>query len=518
MATADVDEAITYEYDDSGIRVAKTELNDVNNDGDFDDVGTDTSTRTDYHVDHHNPTAYAQTVEEDTVDPSSGNTVSKKVYVVGHDEITQTTYEYDTSGNITGETTHTFLHDGHGSVRALADTAVLEAYSYAAYGDLLAIHNAQAALAGTDAEDALTNLLYSGEHFDAKIGQQYLRARWYNPATGTFNRLDPFAGNITDPQSLHKYLYVHANPTNMVDPTGRWGLTGFMAGISIASNIRNLKNEMDFIAFDIAVAVADAIETKKTVEQAMWSFAMDQALGFASGWLVGKGLGILSAVWENGIGHGANRHALKEFFGTQGGQFARRARPEVASPRAAELYNNGMARVSHSAQKPPLPPPRAADPIPGDLANNPTTVRAAEAEWELAKWTHAAPEMAVVSHGGVVNQGGPDVVAVNIETGEVVIADAKYSEQISQNGYAPTIDQINFEEGGRLNRWIEQAQADIKGSDLPQHTKDKAFAELDKGNVGVAVVGFGTKSGQQRLYDIQGGTVVHSEIRHGFDI
>jgi hypothetical protein len=32
---------------------------------------------------------------------------------------------------------------------------------------------------------------YSGEHFDAKLQQQYLRARWYNPANGRF---DPFVG------------------------------------------------------------------------------------------------------------------------------------------------------------------------------------------------------------------------------------------------------------------------------------------------------------------------------------
>ncbi len=51
-------------------------------------------------------------------------------------------------------------------------------------------------------------------------GQQYLRARFYDPASGTFNRLDPFAGNLSDPQSLHKYLYTHGNPVMGVDPTG----------------------------------------------------------------------------------------------------------------------------------------------------------------------------------------------------------------------------------------------------------------------------------------------------------
>jgi hypothetical protein len=49
---------------------------------------------------------------------------------------------------------------------------------------------------------------------------QYLRARYYNTALGTFNRLDPFSGNLQDPQSLHKYLYVHGDPIQGIDPTG----------------------------------------------------------------------------------------------------------------------------------------------------------------------------------------------------------------------------------------------------------------------------------------------------------
>ncbi len=61
---------------------------------------------------------------------------------------------------------------------------------------------------------------YRGEAFDTAIGQQYLRARYYNPNNGRFNRLDPFAGNLADPQSLHKYLYTHGDPVNGIDPTG----------------------------------------------------------------------------------------------------------------------------------------------------------------------------------------------------------------------------------------------------------------------------------------------------------
>jgi hypothetical protein len=68
-----VDRYSEYEYDHTGIRVAQTELDDVNNDGDFENIGTDTSERTDYLVDHHNHTGYAQVLEEMLDPDGDGN-------------------------------------------------------------------------------------------------------------------------------------------------------------------------------------------------------------------------------------------------------------------------------------------------------------------------------------------------------------------------------------------------------------------------------------------------------------
>jgi RHS repeat-associated protein len=76
----------------------------------------------------------------------------------------------------------------------------------------------------TSSAPAATNLLYTGEQFDTDAQQYYLRARYYNPLNGRFNRMDPYAGNTHDPQSLHKYLYCHANPINRLDPTGYFSL------------------------------------------------------------------------------------------------------------------------------------------------------------------------------------------------------------------------------------------------------------------------------------------------------
>jgi RHS repeat-associated protein len=115
------------------------------------------------------------------------------------------------------------LHDGHGSTRALLDATagvvkkdgtIDQLFVYDAYGNLLNLSGFATAI-----DQALTTLLYSGEQTD-RTGLQYLRARYYDPRTGRFNRLDPFGGNIEDPQSLHKYLYTHGDPVNGVDPSG----------------------------------------------------------------------------------------------------------------------------------------------------------------------------------------------------------------------------------------------------------------------------------------------------------
>ncbi len=81
--------------------------------------------------------------------------------------------------------------------------------------------------------------LYCGERFDQDLGLYYLRARYLNPNSGRFWTMDGFEGTQTDPLSLHKYFYAHANPVNMVDPSGHWSLPELnsVAKISIGLNL-----------------------------------------------------------------------------------------------------------------------------------------------------------------------------------------------------------------------------------------------------------------------------------------
>lgn len=172
----------TYKYNPGGIRIKKN----VN--------GTETK----YLIDSYNHTGYAQVFLERT----APNTTA---YVIGSEVLTQA---------VGTNSAKCLLCDGHGSVRQVANSDGSVPYGqshyYDAYGNFMD--------GWSDEPDS--NLRYTGQYFDTDVQQYYLRARWYNPSNGLFNRIDPYSGNYSDPQSLHKYLYCHANPLNATDPSG----------------------------------------------------------------------------------------------------------------------------------------------------------------------------------------------------------------------------------------------------------------------------------------------------------
>jgi len=91
---------------------------------------------------------------------------------------------------------------------------------------------------GTDdtaAAGADTTMLYAGEQYDSSASMYYNRARYYDPSNGLFNRVDPFAGNMQDPQSLHKYAYCHNNPINAIDPTGQFSMPSVSMSMAVGS-------------------------------------------------------------------------------------------------------------------------------------------------------------------------------------------------------------------------------------------------------------------------------------------
>jgi RHS repeat-associated protein len=63
---------------------------------------------------------------------------------------------------------------------------------------------------------------YTGHYWDKEASLYYAKARYYDPFTARFTQADSFLGNIDDPPSLHRYFYVHANPTRYTDSTGHF--------------------------------------------------------------------------------------------------------------------------------------------------------------------------------------------------------------------------------------------------------------------------------------------------------
>ena len=109
---------------------------------------------------------------------------------------------------LTGSTP-TYLHqDQQGSTRLLTDGEgnVVGRYNYNAWGRVT-----------SHTGSATTNLQYDGQYTDTETGFQYLRARYYDPATGQFLTVDPAFSATSS-----RYGYSEADPLNETDPTGMW--------------------------------------------------------------------------------------------------------------------------------------------------------------------------------------------------------------------------------------------------------------------------------------------------------
>jgi RHS repeat-associated protein len=61
---------------------------------------------------------------------------------------------------------------------------------------------------------------YTGQQSDADSGLQYLRARYYEPATGRFITQDPKKGDMREPATYNQYIYCRNNPIRYTDPSG----------------------------------------------------------------------------------------------------------------------------------------------------------------------------------------------------------------------------------------------------------------------------------------------------------
>jgi RHS repeat-associated protein len=110
-----------------------------------------------------------------------------------------------------------FHHDQLGSTRMLTNGAgeAIATFTYTPYGAL------EASTGSTT-----TPLGFAGQYTEAQSGLQYLRARFYDPATGQFLMRDPIEAITGQP-----YSYGLDNPLNLTDPSGRFAAVAVGCGV-----------------------------------------------------------------------------------------------------------------------------------------------------------------------------------------------------------------------------------------------------------------------------------------------
>ena len=181
---------------------------------------------------------------------STNNHVEKVYYLNDNSSLTNVLAELNVDGEVkvyytigadlvsqeVNSKVYTYLYDGHGTVRALANESgkLTDTYTYDAFGNLISSTGSTA-----------NNYRYCGEQFDSTTGLYYLRARYMNPSVGRFISMDTYQGSNADPISLHKYLYANSNPVTYTDPSGYYSDTlvaaAGMAALDVAITFEALR-------------------------------------------------------------------------------------------------------------------------------------------------------------------------------------------------------------------------------------------------------------------------------------
>jgi RHS repeat-associated protein len=119
---------------------------------------------------------------------------------------------YHHADHLTGANVDT---DGSGAMVSLID--------YYPYGDTWVEEET------TDYEN---DYKFTGKERDEEIGLYYYEQRYYDSSLSRFASVDPWGGDMADPQSFNKYSYTLNNPVKYVDPDGRNPLAIVSAAIT----------------------------------------------------------------------------------------------------------------------------------------------------------------------------------------------------------------------------------------------------------------------------------------------
>ncbi len=129
----------------------------------------------------------------------------------------------------TSSATYYYHHDPAGSVtdQTNASGTAQWLYQYDPYGAPRTTTN----VSGTAPENRLQ---YDSQYTDPETGLYDLRARMYNPTTGTFGAVDPLAASASG-AAFGTYSYASANPLLYDDPLGLLSFGDFKDGLKHAA-------------------------------------------------------------------------------------------------------------------------------------------------------------------------------------------------------------------------------------------------------------------------------------------
>jgi RHS repeat-associated protein len=130
----------------------------------------------------------------------------------------------DRLGVASGSTVNWFLPDPHGSIAGSLlsnEATVVNAIRYDAWGDTLATGSAGGTAVGANSWKYQGRLDLSPSGLGEPLYD--MSARFYAPSLGVFTQLDSVMGSAQNPLSMNRFLYAHANPATLIDPTGHAG-------------------------------------------------------------------------------------------------------------------------------------------------------------------------------------------------------------------------------------------------------------------------------------------------------
>ena len=104
---------------------------------------------------------------------------------------------------------YNLLYDGLGSLALTDNQKNYGRYSYDVFGNIK-----------SKPTDINNTFAYKGYVYDNETNNYYLNARYYDPSTARFTQEDTYFGDMSDPQTLNKYVYCINDPLSYEDPTG----------------------------------------------------------------------------------------------------------------------------------------------------------------------------------------------------------------------------------------------------------------------------------------------------------